>query len=155
MNVSYKKHFPTYTDLMLYCTPFQCSGCSECSDVLWIDNPIILNNNEGQFKSKQELQSKKTPLKNKNLKRKSKKRKENLGKEKERSAREAQERKRVAELKNKSVRERKRMNHLNSVWDKLRDMLPQTDYKFSKFETIEIATIHIETLLNLLADKKY
>lgn len=147
MKVSYKKHFPTYMELMLYCIPFQCSGCSECSNVSWIDNSIELS------KCKQELRSKKTSLENKNLKRKSQKRKEIL--EKKRSAREAREKKRVAKLKKKSVSEKKRMHHLNSVWNKLRDMLPQTDYKFTKFKTIEIATIHIKTLLNMLADKKY
>lgn len=139
MEMSYKKHFPTYMELMLYCIPFQCSGCSECSNVSWIDNSIEL--------------SKCKKLENENLKRKSQKRKEIL--EKKRSAREAREKKRVAKLKKKSVSEKKRMHHLNSVWNKLRDMLPQTDYKFTKFKTIEIATIHIETLLNMLADKKY
>ncbi|CAI4220764.1 unnamed protein product, partial [Auanema sp. JU1783] len=51
-------------------------------------------------------------------------------------------------------RERKRMNHLNVAYDKLRTVLPEIDSgrRLSKFETLQMAQEYINSLAEILRD---
>jgi atonal protein 1/7 len=55
-----------------------------------------------------------------------------------------------------NARERKRMNSLNTAFDRLRTVLPELDRgrKLSKYETLQLAQHYIDKLATLLTDEE-